>query len=179
MTFWEIRNISEVIEQSHLKLYMYPLALNQQIFERFNGIISKIYMILNKSLCSVTYTVELFTHQTNPNISRPEVRYARAVKTNRYNFKSSFNKRCFHFIYPFKKAWFPYASHRNSLRCKWTNLGYVRLWNSAQIRVLESRRVLHNVYLILIGVKFRSIWDEFWLGVQSSRYPIRIHPILI
>ena len=38
---------------------------------------------------------------------------------------------------------------------------YVRLRNSAQIRVLESHRVLHNVYLILIGVKLRSILDEF------------------
>ena len=66
-----------------------------------------------------------------------------------------------------------------SLRRKRTNPGYVRLRSSAQIRVLESRRVLHNVYLILVGVKFISILDEFWLGVQSSRYPIRIHLILI
>ena len=48
-----------------------------------------------------------------------------------------------------------------SLRRKRTNPGYVCLRNSAQIRVLESRRVLHNVYLILIGVKFRLILDEF------------------
>ena len=40
------------------------------------------------------------------------------------------------------------------------NSGYVRLRNSGQIRVLESRRELH-VYLLLIGVKFRSILDEF------------------
>ena len=46
---------------------MYPLALNQKTFEPFNGIISNIYLI---SLCSVTYAVELFTYQTNPNISR-------------------------------------------------------------------------------------------------------------
>ena len=62
-----------------------------------------------------------------------------------------------------------------SLRRKRTNPGYVRLRNSAQILVVESRWVLHNVYLILIGVKLRWILDEFWLGVQSSRYPIRIH----
>ena len=36
-------------------MWMYPLALNQQTFERFNGIISKIYTWFpNKSLCSVT-----------------------------------------------------------------------------------------------------------------------------
>ena len=45
---------------------MYPLALTQQTLERFNGIISKIYLIPNNSLCSVTYAVELFTYQTNP-----------------------------------------------------------------------------------------------------------------
>ena len=51
--------------------------------------------------------------------------------------------------------------HLDSLRRKRTNPSYVRLRNSAQIRVLDSRRVLHNVYLILIGVKLRSILDEF------------------
>ena len=56
----------------------------------------------------------------------------------------------------------------SSLRRKRTKPGYVRLRNSAQIRVLESRRVLHNVYLILIGVKLRSILDEFWLGVKED-----------
>ena len=66
-----------------------------------------------------------------------------------------------------------------SLRHKRTNPGYVRLRDSAQIRVLESRRVLHNVYLILIGVKFRSILDEFWLGIGLIEHPIRIHLILI
>ena len=51
MTYWKIRDISEVVEQSHLKLCMcvyvcmYPLALNQQTFDRLNGIISKIYLI--------------------------------------------------------------------------------------------------------------------------------------
>ena len=88
MTFWEIRNIIDVVEQSHWKLYMcvyihctcvcistvlvcvYPLALTKQTFERFNWIISKIYLISNKWLCSVTYVVELFTYQTNSNISR-------------------------------------------------------------------------------------------------------------
>ena len=35
-----------------------------------------------------------------------------------------------------------------SLRRKRTNPGYVRLRNSAQVRVLESRRVLHNVYTV-------------------------------
>ena len=62
-----------------------------------------------------------------------------------------------------------------SLRRKRTNPGYVRLRNSAQIRVLEPRRVLHNVYLILIGVKLRSILDEFWLGIGLIEHPIRIH----
>ena len=44
----------------------------------------------------------------------------------------------------------------------------------AQICVLESRRVLHNVYLIVIGVKLRSILDEFCVinirwGVHSPQ----------
>ena len=53
------------------------------------------------------------------------------------------------------------SGSRTSLRCKRTTPSYARLRNSAQIRVLESRRVLHNVYLIPIGVKLRSILDEF------------------
>ena len=61
------------------------------------------------------------------------------------------------------------SGSRTSLRCKRTNPSYARLRNSAQIRVLESRRVLHNVYLIPIGVKLRSILDEFWLGVHSPQ----------
>ena len=57
-----------------------------------------------------------------------------------------------------------YNSMCSSLRRKRTNPGCI-----AQIRVLESRRVLHNMYLILIGVKLRSILDEFWLGVHSPQ----------
>ena len=56
-----------------------------------------------------------------------------------------------------------YNSMCSSLRRKRTNPGCI-----AQIRVLESRRVLHNLYLILVGVKLRSILDEFWLGVKED-----------
>ena len=49
MTFGEIRNITEVAEQNLLKLcmcvYVYPLLLKQQTFERFNWISSKTYLI--------------------------------------------------------------------------------------------------------------------------------------
>ena len=45
--FLDIRNITEVVEQNHLKLCvcMNRLVLNQKIFEPFNGIMSKIYLI--------------------------------------------------------------------------------------------------------------------------------------
>ena len=66
------------------------LALTQQTFERFNSITSKdiLDFLISHLQCDVCgeviYTSNKFKYLEN------EVRYARAVKTNLYNFKGSF-----------------------------------------------------------------------------------------
>ena len=95
MTFWEIRNIFEVVEQSHLKLcmcvYVSILVLTQQTFERFNGIISKDIFDFLISYYAVWRICGGGIYISNKSkYLENEVRYARAVKSNLYNFKRSF-----------------------------------------------------------------------------------------
>ena len=74
MTFWEIRNIFEVVEQSHLKLCMCVYESTSTNTTNVRAIwwnnLKRYIWFLNKLLCSVTYMRWSYFHIKQIQISR-------------------------------------------------------------------------------------------------------------
>ena len=69
---------------------MYPQALNQETFDRFNGIITKIYLISQNVIMQSDVCGGVIYMSNKSKYLKTEMRYATAVKTNLYNFKGFF-----------------------------------------------------------------------------------------
>ena len=119
-------------------------------------IISKIYLIPNKSLRSVTYAVELFSFQTNPNISRlkcdtrkllrPIFITSNVLSNRRVFFKPNFS---FH-IYPLRK--------RDNTEGK---TGFLLMFYAHRINGFFVRVVYYRFVSILQRAEFKKENGEY------------------
>ena len=95
MTYQEIKYIFEIIPLHRSNVCWVScqwIYTHMHSFKLHCSLTSVIFLISQKVI-SLTHAVELFTYQTNPNISRLKTRYATAVKTNFFITSQKFLKR--------------------------------------------------------------------------------------